>query len=224
MKSKILDSSHRKNFFIRSIFWLDKWTDLLGIIERKRAVWILNNFPIDKWMINSSKVLDIGSGIGDIPTLLHRRTSNEVFGIDLVDYRRKEIKYLNKFYFIIANCYNLPFLNNQFENVLFLVTLHHLWEPHKAIKEAMRVLKHNGRLIILEDIIGHPKSWLTLLTKFIDGLINLNFVGNPNTQKSQNDWLITIETLKLNIIHSYTISWGPFFKSLKLGIFILEKG
>jgi ubiquinone/menaquinone biosynthesis C-methylase UbiE len=43
---------------------------------------------------------------------------------------------------------NLPFTDDQFDTVFFITTLCFVNEPRKAIKEAKRVLKSSGKLII----------------------------------------------------------------------------
>jgi 2-polyprenyl-3-methyl-5-hydroxy-6-metoxy-1,4-benzoquinol methylase len=50
---------------------LDKHTDLLVKLERNRAEWLHEKVPIHHWLDNSSRILDVGSGIGDIATKLN---------------------------------------------------------------------------------------------------------------------------------------------------------
>lgn len=212
------------NKLIDLVYWIDSRTDLLGKMERKRAEWLLKKFPLHKFVHKSDMLLDVGSGMGDIPTLLNKKTGIQIFGIDIIDYRRREIKSLNFYHFIKANAYEIPFRDNSFDKILIFVTLHHLVWPEKAIVEALRILKSKGFIIILEDIIGPPGSFLKFITIFIDNIINLTLEGNPNTNKMENEWHKLLEEFfGLEKVESYTIKWGPLFKSLKLGLFIYKK-
>lgn len=63
-----------------------------------------------------------------------------------------------------GDLYNLPFLNESFNNALMIRVIHHLKEPKKAFKEINRILKKDGFFILefpnkvhLKVII---KSWL----------------------------------------------------------------
>jgi len=219
-----LNSNRDKNFLIKFVFWLDKHTDLLGKLERNRAEWLLENFPIHQWLNDSERILDVGSGIGDIATKINQFTGNSVFGVDYVDYRRKEIKGLNKYHYIKGDAYNLSFKDKTFESVLILVTLHHMKSPEEAIKESLRVLKHNGYLIILEDLVGPKGSWLRFITLLVDNVINLTLEGNPNSNKTGEEWSKLLgNNLALTKVKETSLKWGPFFKSLELGLFLYQK-
>ena len=214
-----------QNLVIKFVYFLDRYTSLLEKIEKNRAKWLLDNFPLHKWIGDSEKILDIGSGIGDIDTLLSQNNNNnKIYGIDIIDYRRRGIRQLNKYHFVRASGYTTPFQNSTFDSVLILVTLHHMNTPELALEEALRVLKKGGNLFVLEDIIGPPGSYLKFITLFIDNLINLSLKGNPNTNKTEGEWeeLLSNHYL-LEKINSYTLKWGPLMKSLKLGIFWYKK-
>lgn len=214
---------HNSNIFIRIVFWLDQKTDFLGKIERRRAEWILNQFPIASWIFDCKQIIDIGSGIGDITSLLSNRIGKKIIGLDIVDFRRKEIVKDNEFVFIKADGYHLPFSNSSIDCVLILVTLHHLKFPHIVLKEIIRILKNNGKLIVLEDIVNDSKSFQRFFTIFIDNIINFSFFSNPSTNNTEREWLSILEgELKLEKKDSYIIKWG-FLKILKLGVFYLQK-
>ncbi len=49
---------------------------------------------------------------------------------------------------VLGNCYSLPFLDNSFNTVVMCELLEHLKKPEKALDEAYRVLRRNGRLVL----------------------------------------------------------------------------
>lgn len=49
---------------------------------------------------------------------------------------------------VVANVYNLPFKEGEFDVVLCMTVLEHLEDPTRAIKEMRRVLKVGGRIIV----------------------------------------------------------------------------
>jgi SAM-dependent methyltransferase len=51
---------------------------------------------------------------------------------------------------LIADAHNLPFQEGSFDNIILIDTLHHLERPIKFLREAQRILKNKGRLILLE--------------------------------------------------------------------------
>ena len=83
---------------------------------------------------SSKKTLDIGCG---------NKYYNDLFtnkiNIDIDKNRQPDI---------VASVYDLPFNDNEFDNILCLEVLEHLFEPAKAIAEMNRVLKPDGKLIL----------------------------------------------------------------------------
>jgi len=97
-------------------------------ITRKR----LNIFL--KQHTSSKKTLDIGCGNKYYDNLFPNKIN-----IDIDKNKKPDI---------IASVYNLPFQDNEFDNILCLEVLEHLFEPAKAISEINRVLKPGGKLIL----------------------------------------------------------------------------
>jgi SAM-dependent methyltransferase len=62
--------------------------------------------------------------------------------------------------FVPGNANNLPFMNEQFEHVLFLEIIEHVENPTKCLREAHRVLKQNGTI---EVSTPNPTHWRILL-------------------------------------------------------------
>ena len=91
------------------------------------------------------KTLEIGAGIGNLSL-----EQNVIYKID-IQYSRGIS--------IVADAHALPFADNSFENIVMVDVLHHLECPINFLKEAKRVLKDEGRLIMIEPKISFV-SWI----------------------------------------------------------------
>jgi ubiquinone/menaquinone biosynthesis C-methylase UbiE len=105
---------------------------------------------------NAMHVLDIGTGPGKLPELLHKADNNLILkGIDIdtayIDHAKKHIQ--NKHVSFDYQQTNAPlaFQDASFDVVTFCSVLFLLDEPTKQLlmQEAIRVLKPNGKLIVL---------------------------------------------------------------------------
>jgi SAM-dependent methyltransferase len=86
-------------------------------------------------------VLDIGC---DIPEV-----SKKMFPLEGVDYLGLEPLFEDTSSFkIIGLAENLPVCSNSLDNIVFNTSLDHVFDYHKALSEANRVLKENGRLFL----------------------------------------------------------------------------
>lgn len=108
----------------------------------------------------SQKILDMGCGEGTrLETLRANSNSNEkkLFGIDAsyvaIRLALKEYPQTN---FQVANLEKLPFRDAAFDLLYSAYVFEHLLNPELVIKEAYRVLRKNGRLIIIAPNFGSP--------------------------------------------------------------------
>lgn len=98
--------------------------------------------------INGKKVLDVGCAIGIHSKILAQRGA-KIYGIDI---SREMIKIAKsrvpKGNFRVADMKKLPFDSNTFDLVFYGLSLHYVKNITKVMKEAYRVLKKNGLLVI----------------------------------------------------------------------------
>jgi len=164
-------------------------------IEKKRYETYYKYLPkILQWnKYKDKKVLEIGCGVGT-EILQFAKNESIVIGIDLtkkaIEITKKRFElYKFKGRFMQADAENLPFEDNTFDLVYSLGVLHHTPNTKKAIREAYRVLKPNGKIIILL----YAKGWkYYLLTSFF-----YNFV--PEHKKNN-----TTETFGCPLVKIYS--------------------
>ncbi len=109
----------------------------------------------------TGKVLEIGIGTGkNIPYYNYEKT--DLIGIDLSPGMLKKAKEKAKKYnyqvtLKLGNMENLPFKSNSFDYVVCTFVLCSVPNPEKAIKEMKRVIKKQGKIILLEHVISQNK-------------------------------------------------------------------
>ena len=102
-------------------------------------------------------VLDLGCGSAEIGREISNKGAS-YFGIDIstiglklaADYRKEGVS-LTK-----CNVENIPFKDNSFDVVISVYSLEHFLYPEKILREAHRVLKQNGRIMILSEAYDNP--------------------------------------------------------------------
>ncbi len=102
--------------------------------------------------LNSGRVLDIGTGSGNLPIEIAKRAPNlEIIGIDLSKTLIKIARNMARresvgksVRFEIGSAYDLKFEDSYFDMVISSMTIHHLKYPTKAFNEIYRVLKPDG--------------------------------------------------------------------------------
>ncbi len=80
--------------------------------------------------------MEVGSGIGNFKDFFP-----EILTIDIIP---------SKFINISADGKYLPLISNYFDTIVCIDTLHHITKYSYFLEDALRVLKKNGRLILLD--------------------------------------------------------------------------
>jgi ubiquinone/menaquinone biosynthesis C-methylase UbiE len=114
------------------------------------------------------KLLEIGCGTGAFINQLLTRGYNKLYGCDISD---KVLEIAQKknpgSHLTQANMIHLPYVNNFFDTVFYMGSLHHLEDISLALAEGFRVLKPGGKLIICEGNKDFTSKKPDLFTKIV---------------------------------------------------------
>ena len=176
--------------FDRTMRWLERW----GIGHLRRA--LLHDV--------AGNVLEVGAGTGANLPIYGRSTQPTIIDIKsdrLLLARQKSGKL--EMPATCANAHNLPFASNQFDAVVGTLVFCSIPNPEQALAEIRRVLKPNGRLLLLEHTRGHgPISrrftdWLHPLWFALQGECHLN-----------RETAVTVQNAGFTIEHSSVHGYG----------------
>ena len=84
-------------------------------------------------------ILEIGGGSGNFKSTVPNAVSSDIVFAPWLD--------------VVCDAQRLPFADNSFSNIVMMDVLHHIENPARALAEAWRVLRLNGRLIACEPAI-----------------------------------------------------------------------
>jgi len=103
------------------------------------------------------RILDIATGTGDLALEAAKLKSGEIVGVDIsermLDIARKKVLERNttcQIIFKIASAENLPFDAESFDYVMVAFGVRNFENLDKGLLEILRVLKPNGKVVILE--------------------------------------------------------------------------
>jgi ubiquinone/menaquinone biosynthesis C-methylase UbiE len=117
----------------------------LELIER-----LFNRIDIS----NTTRVLEIGCGVGIVSAHLNNTYNMNVVGTDLDSEQIEIAKMYNKesgnLKFMEADSTKLPFGDREFDMVLSIFVMHHIGNWEKALEEINRVLKQKGYFIFYD--------------------------------------------------------------------------
>jgi ubiquinone/menaquinone biosynthesis C-methylase UbiE len=133
---------HWKNIKEANVFYLQHSRIILGLV---------NKFA-------DGNILDVGCGDGYITSQISQEFK-EVIGIDISEQAVRIAKTKNpKIVFTVASCINIPFSDNSFDTVVASEIIEHVnYEDGKTLlKEARRILKPQGKLIISTPNLSNP--------------------------------------------------------------------
>ncbi|MDG7056139.1 MAG: bifunctional demethylmenaquinone methyltransferase/2-methoxy-6-polyprenyl-1,4-benzoquinol methylase UbiE [Wolbachia endosymbiont of Meromenopon meropis] len=187
-------------------------------------------------MINSvhftknSKVLDIAGGTGDIALRIAREepsTQITICDINQNMLKRGRDKAIDKnqsnFSWVCANAESLPFKDFEFDYCTMAFGIRNVLNRIKALSEAYRVLKPNGKFICLEFAPMHYQN--KIFTKFYDfysfkvipkigslivkdGSAYEYLVQSIREFPTQTEFKIEIEKVGFKNVEFYNISYG----------------
>jgi ubiquinone/menaquinone biosynthesis C-methylase UbiE len=156
---------------------ISKFYDLVDIFYFNRTKTNPRNGILDFIPDQKLKVLEvcIGTAANSI-IIADNRTNTEIVGIDLsiemlaLAKEKIEKRGITNIKTLVMDATNMNFDDNYFDVVLISLVLHEVDDNirHKIMKEAKRVIKNNGKIIIVEW--DKPKK---LVRKFLFSIIKL---------------------------------------------------
>lgn len=114
---------------------------------------------------NVKNLLDIGCGEGYLVNFLAKKINSKIIGLDISNEGFNKAHKLCEHYntchlieCISGDAQSTKFENSSFEAVTIVFSLHHMENPGLALKEMSRILKRDGKLIIVDYVIKKRKS------------------------------------------------------------------
>ncbi|OPX17599.1 SAM-dependent methyltransferase [candidate division WOR-3 bacterium 4484_100] len=125
-------------------------TNIFDIYTEEYDNWFLENhyaylselIALKEAIPDSKLGIEIGVGTGRFSSMLNIR-----YGVDL-SYNSLKLARERGCEVVLAPAENLPFSSNTFDYALLMVTLCFVDEPERTLKEARRILKKGGKLIV----------------------------------------------------------------------------
>jgi ubiquinone/menaquinone biosynthesis C-methylase UbiE len=108
-------------------------------------------------------VLDLATGTGRVarPVSKHIKTGR-IVGVDqalaMLDVGHQHKEPISSYSQTAGAADALPLKSNSFDRAFVSFSLHHFGNPSGVVKEVMRVLKGNGRFVVLDPIIEEAKD------------------------------------------------------------------
>ncbi len=183
---------------------------------------------INSWMDQFSlhKILDLGSGQGICATKINLN-NREYIGVEpssfLVD-RAKKLYPSFKSQYIVGSAYELPFENEAFDGSFSIAVWHLLEDLYKASSELSRVLKKEGRFLLITANQQYEKEWTesydevetvgkkTLGLKMKEGSLELEDTLFLRTEKEIKD---ALENVGLQVTNSEPIRIWTLIEGMK---------
>ncbi len=110
-------------------------------------------------------IADLGAGEGDL-TLLLARFARSVMAVDASSEMLKHVgarlnreQHAARVELVLGELEELPMSNESVDAVFLSQALHHVGQPAVAIREAARILRSGGWLIVL-DLQQHDQEWM----------------------------------------------------------------
>ncbi len=123
------------------------------------------------------KILDLSCGTGELLQTLDQKSKGtaKLYGLDISEDMLKKAreKLSAKIVLVRGDVHDLPFDSREFDYVLCTEAFHHYHSQNRAVAEMKRVLKNEGKIIIVDvNFFLPPVHWL--FQKFEPGCVKIN--------------------------------------------------
>jgi ubiquinone/menaquinone biosynthesis C-methylase UbiE len=159
-----MNPSYAKNLIEKTKEDFDKIAESFS--ESRKELW--PEFEeLKKYIKDGKKILDLGCGNGRLFQLFKDKNI-EYLGVDSSEKLIEKAREKYGDYFKVADILELPFSDNHFDSIWTIAVFHHIPSEQlrfKALKEIKRVLKKNGKVIMICWNLWQP-NYLKVLLKF----------------------------------------------------------
>lgn len=114
-------------------------------------------------MFEGKDVLDMGCGAAGKSLYYVKCGARHVTGAEIVAHYEAEandlaaqLGYSDRFTFVCASAYELPFEDNSFDTIIMNDFMEHVDRPEAALREALRLIRPDGRIYINFPPYYHP--------------------------------------------------------------------
>lgn len=169
---------------VQKIAPLRKFVCRLG---ENRARFLISFF--EDQLPKKAKILDVGAGVCNISRQLSQN-GHSVTPLDI-----QNLSMVSGLDPLLYDGGKIPFKDNTYDVGLLVTVLHHVVEAEYLFDETVRVSK---KVVVIEDVYD---SWLhKRLTFFFDSLLNLEFIGHPHNNKTDNEWKLFFAERGLKLV------------------------
>lgn len=148
----------------KSIKEFNKWAKGYDS-SRGKFFFVRANMSLKKYIGNEkASLLDVGCGTGILLEQLLTKKNLKLYGIDIspkmARIAQEKFRGLSKVKIKLGSVSHLLYKSNIFNYVVCSNSFHHHPDSHKSLHEMVRVLKRNGKLIILDGYLDGSFSSL----------------------------------------------------------------
>lgn len=160
---------------------------------------------LGKYFDPKKKTLDAGSGKGTLLQMLQERGFTDTYAADIDDYLAT-VRPTKEFRVVDFNFDKFPWADGFFDQIASVEVVEHLENPYHFLREAARLLKKGGMLLVTTPNPDHFWNKLSFLRKgefyrFLPGNDHLTLFADPIIRKGALTYFKLVET---------KYSWGTF--------------
>lgn len=153
---------------------------------------------LEKYFDRRGKTLDAGCGKGTLLEVLHSRDFTDTYGADIDDYLATA-RPTKEFKVVDFNFDKFPWADSFFDQVAAVEVVEHLENPYHFLREAARVLKKDGILLVTTPNSDHFWNKLSFLRKgefyrFLPGNDHLTLFADPILKKGALTYFNLVDT------------------------------
>lgn len=212
---KFLPLTYKENQ-IRKKLWAEREKIVKNLSGRTDAIYE----NIVQWIVGD-KILDLGSGMGDIGEKITTKTTKNVILADINNFNKTRLP------FFLYDGNKLHFQDNSFNTVLLITVLHHASDYIKTLREAKRVA---SRIVIIETICEgetdqklHENLYRTIFLDWFYNRVILNHnMSIPCNFATEWEWRARFNNLGLAVVYSRKIEFGALTPFLSHQLFVLN--